>query len=603
VRSIRLSLLFYFLGLLAIALGAASVLAYQTAQRTLNDKKETTEKLVQAQFEERCRKENERFDNALLARAENLAQFAQLQFDWGRARHAPFLFHWNQTSQYPEARMALGLASLGLIPNGHVMAPIWMGQGSKNFFFLDLSKSSGTEIKLQESDLLQPVEKVTEFFQISNAWGSTYRSQSLGPNSFPFDFQKFGGEQVLHWEFDESTVGGASVRRVWFKAAAARVLRPVRPPPGPRPEPRGPRPESGRGPGIGPPRNDLEFRVPIFVQCAWDTRQRDADLKSFQGNRAEELDRIEGETATSLQSIRARLLLISTITFLATVLGSVWLVRYGLSPLRRLSEAVSQVSTKDFRLPFAPRRLPAELKPIVEHLKGTLEMLKRAFAREKQATADISHELRTPLAALLTTTEIALRKPRSTDEYRELLQDCQLSAQQMNQAIDRMLALARLDAGVDTMRPQAVDVSTLAEQCAAVVRPLAEARHLTLTVHRKGPAEINADPDKLREVLNNLLHNAIQYNRPNGFIDLLVTRNNGHLQMEVSDTGIGIPAEAREHIFERFYRADPSRGADGLHTGLGLAIVKGYVDLMGGSIDVESVEGQGSTFRVQLPVR
>src|SRR5262249_33199947 len=148
--------------------------------------------------------------------------------------------------------------------------------------------------------------------------------------------------------------------------------------------------------------------------------------------------------------------LISTITFLATVLGSVWLVRYGLSPLRRLSEAVSQVSTKDFRLPFAPRRLPAELKPIVEHLKGTLEMLNRAFARETRATADISHELRTPLAALLTTTEIALRKPRSTEEYRELLQDCQLSAQQMNQAIDRMLALARLDAGVDTMRPQAV---------------------------------------------------------------------------------------------------------------------------------------------------
>ena len=108
--------------------------------------------------------------------------------------------------------------------------------------------------------------------------------------------------------------------------------------------------------------------------------------------------------------------------------------------------------------------------------------------REKQATADISHELRTPLAAMLTTTEIALRKPRTAEEYRELLQDCRLSAQQMAQAVERLLALARLDAGVDRLRPQQFDAADLAEQCAALVRPLAEARGLKLTVHRNGPA-------------------------------------------------------------------------------------------------------------------
>ena len=109
------------------------------------------------------------------------------------------------------------------------------------------------------------------------------------------------------------------------------------------------------------------------------------------------------------------------------------------------------------------------------------------------------------------------------------------------------------------------------------------------------------DPDKLREVLNNLLHNAIQYNRPEGRVELTVARDNGHLRMEVRDTGIGIAPEARAHIFERFYRVDPSRHADGLHAGLGLAIVKGYVDLMGGRIAVDSAEGEGSTFRVELP--
>src|SRR5206468_11844008 len=106
---------------------------------------------------------------------------------------------------------------------------------------------------------------------------------------------------------------------------------------------------------------------------------------------------------------------------------------------------------------------------------------------------------------------------------------------------------------------------------------------------------------KLREIITNLLHNAIQYNRPQGSIDVSVARENGHLRVEVRDTGIGISAEAKQHIFERFYRADPSRGEDGLHARLGLALVKGYVDLMGGTVAVDSTEGVGSSFRIDLP--
>jgi signal transduction histidine kinase len=271
--------------------------------------------------------------------------------------------------------------------------------------------------------------------------------------------------------------------------------------------------------------------------------------------------------------------------------------------LQRLSEAVSLVSAKDFRLPFDEPKLPAELRPIVERLTETLNLLKRAFAREKQAAADISHELRTPLAALLTTIEVALRKPRPPEEYREVLADCHATGQQMNQLVERLLALARMDAGVDTMRPRSVEVTALAEQCATMVRPLAEARGLRLSVHRNNPIQLNADADKLREVINNLLHNAIEYNQPNGSVDLSIERQNGTLQLEVRDTGVGIAPEEREHIFERFYRADRSRHAEGMHAGLGLAIVKGYVDLMGGTITVQSTQGKGSTFRLELPIQ
>jgi signal transduction histidine kinase len=203
----------------------------------------------------------------------------------------------------------------------------------------------------------------------------------------------------------------------------------------------------------------------------------------------------------------------------------------------------------------------------------------------------------------MTTLEVGLRKPRSAEEYREMMEDCRASGEQMNQLVERLLKLARLDAGADVVRPREVDVAALADQCANLVRPLVEARGLTLGVHHVSPAPCVADPDKIREVVTNLLHNAIQYNRPHGSIDLTVLSRDGVLSIEVRDTGIGISAEAQSRIFERFFRSDPSRHAEGLHAGLGLAIVKGYVDLMGGRIEVQSQQGEGTTFRVCLPAR
>jgi signal transduction histidine kinase len=168
----------------------------------------------------------------------------------------------------------------------------------------------------------------------------------------------------------------------------------------------------------------------LFIQTASTTAERDKGLAKIQAEIDEEIADLEAKAQDTLTSLRNHLLMISGVTFAATVLGGFALVWLGLRPLRRLSDAVSRVSTKDFRLPLDDRRrLPNELRPIAERLTQTLDMLKRAFAREKQAAADISHELRTPLAALMTTLDVALKKPRSPEEYRELLEDCRLSGQ------------------------------------------------------------------------------------------------------------------------------------------------------------------------------
>jgi heavy metal sensor kinase len=626
MKSIRLSLMVCFLALLAVALLTASLLVYGNAERTLADKQQTMEQSIKAQYRERCQKKEALLDADLLVQAKSLARLVQVQFDWPRAMVQPMFL--------------LGLMTAQQTPSGYLPASTWLAEGlpleglpppqrreprpesrrpeprrpeprrsepPNPGLFLQLQWRLLTGVKLKKEMLLPDDNSACDYFQIDHPPGKAYLSRSLAGQPFPLETSAFPAGQLFHAIYDNQTVGkDIRVRRVVLKASGVET---VRTSPGWREGSPGRR-EASRFVGVhhGPT---------IYVHCAAETDKHDAALAGFRQQRDDELAKVADETRASLRDLGLRLLAISLAVFAATAVGGFWLVRLGLSPLQRVTDAVSRVSTKDFRLPLDEKPLPRELRPIVERLRTTLDLLKRAFAREKQAAADISHELRTPLAALMTTTEFALRKPRSPEQYRELLGDVHASAQQMHQIVDRLLTLARLDAGVDRLRVQPVDVAALAQQCAGVVRPLAEARGLKLTVKSPPPASsittngtgrdgaclIQADPDKLREIVTNLLHNAIQYNRPEGSIDLRVARKNGTLELEVQDTGVGIAPEAREMIFERFYRADPSRGGDDLHAGLGLAIVKEYIDLMGGSIGVESTPGQGSTFRVLLPER
>jgi heavy metal sensor kinase len=599
MKSIRLSLMVYFLALLAVALTAASLLVYRNAEQTLESKQQAMEQLIRAQYRERSRDEEARLDAALLAQATALASVVQVQFDWSRGELQPLYL--------------LGLLSANLNPSAYALAPTWIAEGAPpprtrspqpperpSAVYQEFRVRTLTGVKLKDEVLLPGDGQTSEYFQIDSPPGKSYFSPSLAGRSFTLDASVFEPDQLFSWVYDNPQLDRATpLRRVVLKTSGVNMASVG---PGRRDPSRPPRP-----PRHGPT---------IYIHCAAETSKREAALAAFRLRRDAELHEVAVKSNESLRDLRNRLWGISLVIFAATGVGGFWLVRLGLSPLRRLSDAVSRISARDFRLPLDERPLPRELRPIVKRLTGTLDLLKRAFAREKQAAADISHELRTPLAALLTTTEFALRKPRSPEHYRELFGDCHTSAQQMNQIVERLLTLARLDAGVDRLRLQAVDVGALARDCAAVIRPLAEARGLTLTVKSPPPASsittngsngdgsclVQADPDKLREIVSNLLHNAIQYNRPGGTVDLRLARENGALEVEVRDTGIGIAPEARELIFERFYRADPSRGGDDLHTGLGLAIVKEYLDLMGGSIGVESTEGRGSTFRVSLPV-
>lgn len=587
MKSIRLALVGYFLLLVGVALGAVYWFVYQTSSTTLDARRAQTRELLQAKYQNDCDDARQELDKQLLHHAQTLASLAR------------------STPTHLETLYPLGALGTPGALHGYLTAPLWLAEGYYFPLAFQLNRIHPQLITIESGEEIME-DRPGDYYQINSLRGRPLeKSASLNDTWMTLNEQTRRGAELLRENFDTIELRpGHAVRRVTLKTSVARFGRFAAIPALWRYPPPNAFPGVGKGKFArvgGKQARSFDAWPIIFIQYASETDKLDTSLREFKSRLDADLARQDADTARALAGLQTRLLWICGLAFVALIVGASALVRLGLSPLRKLSEAVSRVSVKNFRLQLEPGKLPGELRSIASCLSETLAQLQRAFAREKQAAADISHELRTPLAALLTTLEVALRKPRSPQEYEEILEDCHSTGKQMAQLVERLLALARLDAGADTLRPREVDVVNLANQCTDMVRPLADARGVTLRLHTHGPAVLQADPDKLREVLNNLLHNAIEYNRPNGSIDLAVERVNGQLAVEVRDTGIGIPAEARAHIFERFFRADASRHADSMHAGIGLAIVKGYVDLMGGTIGVDSSDA-GSTFRLKFPV-
>ncbi|MBX9678312.1 MAG: HAMP domain-containing protein [Gemmataceae bacterium] len=580
MKSIRRSLLVYFLLLGLGSLTAVSWLAFRSARSTLEEKVESTRNLILAQHRQHVEDARSAFDRRLLERAR------QLGTTLSREGLSP-----------NESLNALGLLGMPVLPAGPLHGPLWALEGMSPWMTNRLHRMRPIDMFFLVEDGAaddSPTEYCQTYYRSGSPW---QRSRSLKEKWFELDPQLREKMPVLEERFDELTLkNGDHVRRVTIKMPKTRVL------------PALPWRQFGKGlfnpqpSNPSRPRGEFLETTMIFVQYAAELRPLERHIRHFEEDKTSSLLELQADTDRRLAQLEKSFFIIGLITFLGLMLGGSFLVWNGLRPLRRLSEAVGEISDKDFRLRFDDKRVPDELKPIVERLTTTLDMLRQAFAREKQATQDISHELRTPLAALMATLDVALKKQRNAEEYRELLEECRGSADYMGHLVERLMALARLDAGTDRLRMQTFELNELGRGCLDMIRPLASAKGITLRGDLDESLVVEADADKLREIIVNLLHNAVEYNRHDGTIDLSIRSEGQGVVLEVRDTGIGIAPDALPRLFERFYRADPSRFTETPHCGLGLSIVKSYVDLMAGRVDVESGP-DGTTFRIHLPLR
>jgi heavy metal sensor kinase len=270
-------------------------------------------------------------------------------------------------------------------------------------------------------------------------------------------------------------------------------------------------------------------------------------------------------------------------------------------PIETISSTAAKISAGDLSQRINVAETESELGRLAAVLNSTFGRLETAFAQQRQFTADAAHELRTPVSVMLTQTQTALNRERSTAEYRETLEACQRASQRMRKLIESLLELARLDAGQETLKRLRFDLSQVANDCVELVRPLAGERGVKI-LSELLPLEITGDSERLAQVAANLLTNAIQYNKPGGEVHLKLESQPGLAVLTIADTGQGISNENLPHVFERFYRGDKSRTTSNGNAGLGLAISKAIVEAHGGTISVSSQPGTGTTFTVILPL-
>jgi two-component system OmpR family sensor kinase len=280
--------------------------------------------------------------------------------------------------------------------------------------------------------------------------------------------------------------------------------------------------------------------------------------------------------------------------------GGWWLSARAIRPLDAITATAVRIADGrlDERVDVADA--DSEIGQLATVLNSTFARLERSFAQQAQFTADAAHELRTPVSVIISQAQLGLRGERSALEYREMLEACLRAARRMQKLTQSLLELARQDAGALALQSESCDLASLARDTAELLNSNATERQITLQFHL-APARCHADPDRIAQVILNLLTNALEHTPAGGRVTVNTAADTSGVTLSICDNGPGIAPEHLPKVFDRFYRVDASRNRRTGGAGLGLAICKTIAEAHGGKLEVASGAGQGSTFTLWLP--
>lgn len=287
------------------------------------------------------------------------------------------------------------------------------------------------------------------------------------------------------------------------------------------------------------------------------------------------------------------------ILFVAGV-ACIILIRATLRPISQMIQTIQQVGHGNLHQRLKVPEANDEMRYLAISFNQMMAKLEKSFRSQHQMVQDISHELRTPLTVLKGQIELALRRPRSTEEYESLLRSNSEEIEKMQKIIHNLLILARLDEQGLTGDVKEVELEVLIRGIADDAQILADAKEISLELKLRPGLKLQGNEAHLRSLFKNLIENAVKYTPEKGKVTVSSHFQNDTVTVDVQDTGVGIESKHLPHIFDRFYRVDASRGSEGF--GLGLSIAKSVAAAHQGDILVESEAGKGTTFRVMLPV-
>lgn len=282
--------------------------------------------------------------------------------------------------------------------------------------------------------------------------------------------------------------------------------------------------------------------------------------------------------------------------------GGYVLMKRALQPVDEITHAAESITSRNLR-----ERLPVpgtgdEIERLSATLNRMIERLEHSFHQVAQFTADASHELRTPLTILRGELEVALRGNELSPAAREVIESVLEETEKLSKTVEHLMILSRLDSGELKLERSWFDLAGLCRETVEQMNLLAEGKGIRLECSAPEKVKVNADPLRVRQILINLIDNAIKYTPTGGQVSIAVAKGTDQAVIEVADTGQGIPTGALPHIFDRFYRVDKARSRERGGSGLGLAIAKSICELHGGRINVESSLGKGTHFRVEIPI-
>ncbi|HEX6939441.1 MAG TPA: ATP-binding protein [Longimicrobiales bacterium] len=295
------------------------------------------------------------------------------------------------------------------------------------------------------------------------------------------------------------------------------------------------------------------------------------------------------------------LLLATGVAVAALASAGAWLLAgHAIRPAREIAAQAARIEAGLHGERITAHADEEEFRSLVDVLNRMLERLGAAFEAERRFVADASHEIRHPLAALRARLEIALRRERSAEEYREVLRDGLEEVDRIGALAEGLLTLARADAGVLEPNLRTLDARALARRVVDRHAALAAERGIALALADGPPVPLDADASLLERALSNLVHNAVKLVPPGGRVDVRVEADGDTARLAVEDSGPGVPPEARARLFERFYRGDASRGRTG-GAGLGLAITRSIARAHDGDVVFRPTPSGGSIFALDLP--